>query len=363
MKIFHIISRLDVGGAERVAISIAKSQTSGCVHHIVELQRGHGEYTKELIAELQQCGIHLHRSALPVFWHFHYLLERIFSILFPIRMLWIWLRYRPDVVHTHTEMPDMALWLAVCVFPFMHFKIVRTIHNTCLWTGMGWVGPKVERFMQAHKANVAISQNVQNAYVEKYGGALPPIIFNGVSPVEQCEFQGIVPGKTNILFAGRFEEQKGIRILCRIVKALHLDARYHFHIFGSGRLQPLVDELKNQENVTVYPPRHGISAFMASFDFLIMPSLHEGLSILAIEASMNGLPLMLNRCDGLADTLPDDWPLAVENNDFEQWMNLFDRILPHVCREQLVAKARSFAEDNFSMRQMQESYEKIYKNI
>ncbi len=363
MKVFHIISHLDVGGAERVAISIAQSQTNGCCHHIVELQRGYGEYTRELISELQQSGIPFHRSAMPVFWHFHYLIERLISLLFPLRMLWLWLRYRPDVVHTHTEMPDMALWAAVRMFPFMHFKVVRTIHNTCLWTGMEWIGPRVERFMQMRGANVAISPNVQNAYVNKYGGCLPPVIYNGVSPVSQRTYKNIIEGKTNIIFAGRFEEQKGIAVLCRIVKALQHDSRYHFHIFGSGSQQALVDELNALPNATVHAPLHGISAFMASFDFLIMPSLHEGLSILAIEASMNGLPLIFNRCDGLTDTLPPQWPLAVTNNELGQWEEIFRGKLPKIDRQELVEMARTYVEERFSTRQMQSSYEKIYKAL
>ena len=35
--VFHIISRLDVGGAERVAINIAMSEHRDYRHHIVEL--------------------------------------------------------------------------------------------------------------------------------------------------------------------------------------------------------------------------------------------------------------------------------------------------------------------------------------
>lgn len=362
MKIFHIISRLDVGGAERVAISIAKGHTADCSHHIVELQRGQSAFTRGLLDELKQSGIPVHRSWLPVVWHFHYLVERIISCLFPLRLLWLWLRYRPDVIHSHTEMPDMAVWLSLKIFPFIRVKLVRTIHNTCLWTSMQWVGPRVERLMQSRGANVAISQNVRQMYVERYGGPEPPIIYNGVPAVAQRQYEGIKSGKTNILFAGRFEEQKGISVLCEIVKALQDDNRYFFHIFGAGRLQREVDAIKELPNVEVLPPMNNISSVLASFDYLIMPSLHEGLPLLSVEASLNGLPLIANRCPGLVETIPAEWPLAVSNNDIGEWLQIFREVLPRAERTDLIKQAHDFAQSNFSMEQMQRSYTSIYKD-
>lgn len=359
VTIFHIISRLDVGGAERVAINIASSFSTDCQHHIVEVQRGHSAFTKELIAELRMKNIPYHRSLLPIYFHLHYYVDRLVSLLFPLRFLILWLRYRPDVVHCHTEMPDMAVWLTLKLFPFIKVKVVRTIHNTNLWAGMAWTGQRVERFMQQRNANVAISPNVQTAYHERYG-TMPPIIYNGVAPVKQRAYDGIVKGKINILFAGRLEKQKGITTLCSIVKAMQADTRYHFHIFGAGRQQELVDSLRQYDNVTLRKPIHGISSIMSSFDYLIMPSLHEGLSILAIEASLNGLPLLINHCAGLTDTLPPDWSLAVNDNNLEEWLHLLRDTLPNCNRELLKSKAREYAINHFSIEKMQREYEKRY---
>ncbi len=357
-RVFHIISRLDVGGAERVAINIASSAGRCCEHHIVELQRGHSSFTRRLVDELRSKGIPCHRSLLPIYFHLHCYVDRLVSVLFPFRFLLLWLKYRPDVVHSHTEMPDMAVWLTLRLFPFIKIKVIRTIHNTVLWSGMQWVGPRVERFMQSRNANVAISPGVQRAYNECYGG-LPPYIYNGISPVAQRPYSGIVAGKTNILFAGRFEEQKGIAVLCDIIRAVSDDGRYHFHIFGAGRQQYLIDSLSGMDNVSVHPPLHGITELMQSFDYLIMPSVHEGLPIIAIEASMNGLPVMINRCEGLSDAMPEDWPLSVAGNSMEQWLRLFREVLPDMDRNSLRDRAKRHAEQHFLMEKMQRAYEAI----
>ena len=46
MRIFHIITHFDIGGAERVAVNIAKSQTTGMEYHLVEVVRGNGEFSQ-----------------------------------------------------------------------------------------------------------------------------------------------------------------------------------------------------------------------------------------------------------------------------------------------------------------------------
>lgn len=363
-RVFHIISRLDIGGAERVAINIASNANEDNVeHHIVELMRARSPFTASIISELRKGNIRYHRSPLPVIIHWHYLFERIIACLFPLRMLWLWLRYHPDVIHSHTEMPDMAVWLSLRVMPFINVKVVRTIHNTSLWQGLPSIGKHVERFMQQHKANIAISPYVSDAYMNAYGQR-PEVIYNGMSPSKQQPYDGIIKGKINICFAGRFEKQKGIDVLCNIVKAMANDDRFHFHIFGSGRMQPLVDaELKGLKNVTVMPPLHNIASYMASFDLLIMPSRHEGLSLLAIEAALNGLPIAINHCAGLADVLPPSWPLTVTDNDIQQWLHILQDVLPHTSLTQLQASARDYATRHYSLQQMQQQYNNLYSNL
>ena len=188
MRTFHLITHFSLGGAERVAANIAESQTHGMEYHVVEIMRGRTAYTPKFIAELEQAGVRCHRSWMPDV-SFHFLFERIASLLFPLRMLYIMLRWRPDVIHTHTETPDLALYVFSRVFPFMlrRVKIVRTIHNTRLWTGLPRTAQWVETFFKSLGANIAISDSVRDSYAERFG-EVPPIINNGVAEVGQKDY-------------------------------------------------------------------------------------------------------------------------------------------------------------------------------
>ena len=413
MRTFHLITHFSLGGAERVAANIAESQTHGMEYHVVEIMRGRTAYTPKFIAELEQAGVRCHRSWMPDV-SFHFLFERIAALLFPLRMLYIMLRWRPDVIHTHTETPDLALYVFSRLFPFMlrRVKIVRTIHNTRLWTGLPRTAQWVEAFFKSNNANIAISDSVRDSYAERFG-EVPPIINNGVAEVEQKDYfntstpQGVhlsqvhqqhlntstfntqhstnlntstfntqhstnlntsTPQHLNILFAGRLEPQKGVVVLCEVLKMLAGDARYHFIIAGDGSQRTLVEQTLadiassgKPLNAQLVPPIFGLAGYMQSFDYLFMPSEFEGLSMLSMEASLNRLPVIANACPGLADTLPADWALLAHNNSLNDYRRIFNELLPTADHDALTQRAYDFAKDRFSVRTMQERYEARYK--
>ena len=413
MRTFHLITHFSLGGAERVAANIAESQTHGMEYHVVEIMRGRTAYTPKFIAELERAGVHCHRSWMPDV-SFHFLFERIAALLFPLRMLYIMLRWHPDVIHTHTETPDLALYVFSRMFPRMlrRVKIVRTIHNTRLWTGLPRTAQWVEAFFKSNNANIAISDSVRDSYAERFG-EVPPIINNGVAEVEQKDYfntstpQGVhlsqvhqqhlntstfntqhstnlntstfntqhstnlntsTPQHLNILFAGRLEPQKGVVVLCEVLKMLAGDARYHFIIAGDGSQRTLVEQTLadiassgKPLNAQLVPPIFGLAGYMQSFDYLFMPSEFEGLSMLSMEASLNRLPVIANACPGLADTLPADWALLAHNNSLNDYRRIFNELLPTADHDALTQRAYDFAKDRFSVRTMQERYEARYK--
>ena len=400
MRIFHLITHFSLGGAERVAANIAESQTNGMEYHVVEIMRGRTAYTPKFIGELEKAGVRCHRSWMPDV-SFHFLFERIAALLFPLRMLYIMLRWRPDVIHTHTETPDLALYVFSRVFPRMlrRVKIVRTIHNTRLWTGLPRTAQWVEAFFKSRNANIAISDSVRDSYAERFG-EVPPIINNGVAEVEQKDYFNAqrtklneqnsklktqnsklkIAGeaennsklktqnsKLNILFAGRLEPQKGVVVLCKVLKMLAGDARFFFTIAGDGSQRTLVEQTLAEIaaegkplNAELVPPIFGLADYMQSFDYLFMPSEFEGLSMLSMEASLNRLPVIANACPGLADTLPTDWSLLAHGNNLDDYRRIFN-LLPTADRDALTQQAYAFAKERFSVRTMQERYEAWYK--
>ena len=105
VKVFHILSHFDVGGAEKIAINIAKSKSPEIEYHIVEVIRSRTPFSNVFVREMQDAGIKYHRAFFPEI-EFHYLFERIASLVFPLWFFFVFRKYRPDVLHCHTEITE-----------------------------------------------------------------------------------------------------------------------------------------------------------------------------------------------------------------------------------------------------------------
>ena len=70
-------------------------------------------------------------------------------------------------------------------------------------------------------------------------------------------------------------------------------------------------------------------------------------------------PVIANRCPGLDETLPEDWPLFVDNNDVNTYLKIFEN-LNDLNRNALSEKAYAYAKEHFSLQTMQEGYYKLY---
>lgn len=356
LKVFHIISHFELGGAEKVAINISQSENKEFEYHIVEVARGYSSFSEEMLKMLDKQGIYCHRSIIK--------LNKLAILFFPLRFLYLYLKYRPHIIHSHTEVPDLSVYLSFLLWKpiIRNCRIVRTIHNSQLWSGWDWIGRHVEYFFQKHHSNIAISIATQQSYKKKYGIECP-IIYNGLSPIPAVRFEYIKPDRINIVFAGRLEPQKGIDILTCIIKELKNNTQLFFHIIGDGHCKnQMLDQLKGCNNFQYYGKVYNLSAYLSSFDYLFMPSRYEGLALLAIEASLAKLPVIINACDGLEETLPNSWPYKVQNNSIEQYLSIFSS-LDKQNSKKAGNMAFHFAIEHFSLSRMQTEYETLYKRL
>lgn len=109
-----------------------------------------------------------------------------------------------------------------------------------------------------------------------------------------------------VVCVGRLMPVKGIEYLIRA--AVHVpDAR--FVIAGEGPLEPelrqLVDSLGLSERVRFAGYVSSAAAVLAAADVVAMPSLSEGLPLVAIEAGALGKPVVATRVGGIPEIVED----------------------------------------------------------
>lgn len=353
--VFHIITSFDLGGAERVAINLAKSRKDNYSYHMVEVCKTNSIFRESIIEELKKNQIFVHKG---VFKN-----KKLAIVLFPFIFIAIYLKHKPTIIHTHTEIPDLSIFLFSRFYSIFGIdtRFVRTIHNTRLWTNWKIIGKKVESFFIKNKSNISISQSVKQNYESVYQTTNIPIIYNGVEEQQQQIFPHLIKGKKNILFAGRLDNQKGIHELIDVVKKLKDNQLLHFHIVGSGPEKSNIEhELSSFKNVTCYDKIYRIAQYLNSFDYLFMPSNFEGLGLMSIESSLAKTPTIINACPGLEETLPHKWPLKVKDNSIRSFIEIFENLPNETIYKELCEEAYQYALENFTIEKMQNEIAKFY---
>jgi glycosyltransferase involved in cell wall biosynthesis len=368
LRVMQVITHLDLGGAERVAFTLMKGLLGSfdfCLFAVLGVQPG--EVGAGMLAETQAVGLRLFSGTrVPV--KFGGMLLGGHQLAKAVKAA------QPDVLHLHTEIPESVYAAAVALHPKLgKVPLVRTIHNTVYWTPWRRMGRWCERRMP-RPFIAAVSPGARDAFlqVRQESGLGPPpvpprIILNGVS------VQPIMPrrvssasGPIRLLFAGRFEDQKGADLLPAILRRVQSPRPCELTIHGHGTHEPALRQLAASPpagwTIQLHGPVPNLSSHMPSFDLLLMPSRYEGLSVMAIESLLVGLPVLATRAPGLRDGFPADYPWMATPGDAAAYAALLSRVLaqPQTWPEVAELGAR-FARENFDVQEMCAAYRQLYQ--
>lgn len=368
-KIFHIISSIQLGGAEIVAFDLAafcyKANGRKYDSTIVELYSTDNDYAKAKKEELSNKGIRV----LTLFNGS----KRSSLLISPFKLASLIKKEEPKIIHSHTDLPDLVLSGAIRILKLEKRKIgiiFRTIHNTQLWRTHFKMGKCAESEFR-NDVIIGVSISAIEAYKKlRLNYKLPVsndinIIYNGchIPKLENHPFK-IKSSKINIAFCGRFEDYKGMDTLIYTINKTgnKLPGVFEFHIIGDGTFKSeLVELSKQHNNVTIYPPTANISNKLYDFDFVFMPSKFEGLGLVSVEASLSKVPVIASFAPGLDETLPDNWPLRFNLNDEEKLYDIFNKIsIGYYDIGKLKEIAFEYAKGKFSMEKMISSYSSLY---
>lgn len=371
-RVLMVISHLAVGGAENVAIRLAKA-TLGTVDYTFFAVLDDGwdpAVAAALRDDLRAAGIAIHTGTrLP------FKKGGVLQAALNLRALIG--RSQPDIVHVHTEIPELTLAIALLGLPSRwKSKVVRTVHNTVLWGSWGPIGRWVTRRL-ASACAVGVSRAAQAADVEFAGAAGLPaaaqgrsrMVYNGVAaPARQ--HGGEAGQRARILFAGRYTEQKGVDLLPSILSAAARGCSREAEVtlVGDGPLRQEV-EAKLCEAAIAWPVRFldalpDLAQHLADYDLVLMPSRFEGLPLIAVEAGLAGVSVAGFAAPGLSEVIGEHGDLVAPVEDIAALSATIVRFLEDPGP--FVAAARDRAvqfENRFSVRAMADGYIEAYRAV
>jgi glycosyltransferase involved in cell wall biosynthesis len=136
------------------------------------------------------------------------------------------------------------------------------------------------------------------------------------------------------VFIGRFEKRKGYNIVINVWKN-HFKNNMKMKLLLYGGSPSKTKNNDNKSNIIYMGYTNNISEVLCGADCLFLPSYHEGLSYVALEAAILCCPIIANDIPGIRSVVDDkiNGYLIKNNNEFEYF-----KILSNLQKKQLNKK-------------------------
>ena len=301
-----MITRLPVGGAEKVLIDVVRRLDPKRYESVVCCIQAKGE----LAAQIEAMGVPL------------ICLDRMQSTRFDwaaVRDLMRLMRSEHiSLVHSHLYHAN--LYGRIAAFR-AGVPAVATVHN--VYTRTKFHRRLLNRLLSRASARViAVSEAIRDDLVA-HDGIAPrkvTVIHNGID-VRRVETSmtreqaraalRIKDDELAIGCVGRLEEQKGHRFLLEACAKLGNDPdlkhRLRILMVGDGRLRGALERLAGAlglaSSVSFLGTRQDVPEILRALDIYAMPSLWEGLSIAMLEAMAAGLAVVISDVSGVSQAL------------------------------------------------------------
>jgi len=156
---------------------------------------------------------------------------------------------------------------------------------------------------------------------------------------------------------GHLSKIKNQIFLIQILHEICDIGKYIVVIVGEGEEKSLlcaeIARMGLREKVFFIPPQQNVEEYYQMFDIFALPSLHEGLPLVAVEAQVSGLPLLIS------EGVPDDVIISNRTKriplDVELWGNTITSINEGASRHEIDI------DDSFDVANCVAELERIYE--
>ena len=357
MKILHVITGLNSGGAEKMLVDIVlEMKKKGVISEVAVLTKKDDFFSEQLI---------LH--GVKVYWGPR---KKVYSLKNIHFIRSILKDYQYDVIHTHLYGSQLFTPIAMMSL-FSPTKLVTTEHSThnkrrdnrLFFLLDRWMYKKYDKIIAISEGtqknlNIYLSETLTKTIVVENGIDLSEFKQAVAVNVEELD-KRVYKNEKIILMVAAMREQKDHETLIRASKLLPKDYRVVF--VGDGQRYNEVREYaqKNgRKEIIFLGRRNDVPTIMASADVFVLSSKWEGFGLVVVEATATGLPVVASDVVGLKEVVREvGGYLFEQGNEFD----LAEKIIKTVQMKKAIREFPNL--DRFSISRTVSNYIKVYDEI
>lgn len=347
MKILHLITSLEIGGAQRLLADLLPLQISVADVSLLVYERVHNDFERTL----EKAGIKIlclneHNFHNP-------------EIIFRLRKIF------KDYELIHTHLFPSIYWASLAARG-LNVKLVYTEHSTSNSRRNKWYFRPVEKFMYSrYDKIISISNQTQEALTSWLGqhDERFVIINNGVDTGKLASVKAHVIPKS-LIMVSRFATSKDQVTVIRAMQYIDREATLRFVGDGENRhyCEMLAKELGVSDRIQFLGSRSDVPELIASSYIGIQSSNWEGFGLTAVEIMACGKPVIATNVDGLKQVvegageifaLGNVSELATKVNNLMADVQYYQDIANRCKRRALV----------YDINRMSDMYMKLYKSL
>jgi len=366
IRVFHLITRFQDGGAETTTVNEIEALQSADRDYHMYLGTGN-DYLPEELDRVSDLVVDI--KIIRFMRHFNPLTAvlAVFEVVICLRQLDI------DVLHTHSTEAGVIGRLAGYLVGTG--TVVHEIHGDPITADRSELLNTFLLFaervsMWCADAIIAKSDLIRDTYLERGIGhedqytIIPHSIavsrFSDRSPADITE-----NAPNLILFVGRVVDGKGIFDLIAAVASLDTEAR--LLIAGEG---PAVDDVEAEirrrslDDVHLLGYRNDIPKLLAGADVLVLPSYREGTPRVITEAMAAGVPSIATKIAGIPDQITHgENGLLIEPGDINALTEHIEYLLTNPTVIQAMSKEAADGAIQFDKETIRQEITSFYESV
>jgi len=359
LRVLHLVDSLRVGGKERQAVELLKGLSRFRSVKSIVVTMGSEQF---YLADIERLGIPL-----------CYLLRKVRWDPTVFLRLWrILRRFRPDVIHTNSEMATSYAWPLARL---MGIKIINgTIRNAFCGNGLRWWWHK----LMLHLADARVA-NSKAGFISRgirHDGPGNYVIYNGLDldrfesrPSRNGEKLGFESnGRKVVGMVAEFSDYKDFPTFIRA--AQYVLARRQDVVFvavGDGKNLDACKRMASvhEKSILFLGKRKDVEALLQHIDIGVLCTFTEGISNSVMEYMAARNPVIVTRGGGSSELVIDgEHGFLVPASDPTAVARRLEFLLDNPSdAERMAAAGRSRVQEMFSLTRLTESTLQMYRDV